>query len=100
MELLNTLGFIWVDQTIDVSGNNKKISTDRITKSTNSYSVKEIRKSHENAYAGWTKEDDEKLELLFCKGLKTNELAQVLKRNSGAINSRIKKLQLREKYNK
>jgi len=64
------------------------------------YSVEKIRQVHKQAYAPWTTEDDNKLELLYCEGKKTKELAQVFGRNEGAINSRIKKLELRDKYGK
>ncbi len=62
------------------------------------YSVDEIRKIHTQAYQPWTKEDDEKLELLFCHGKRPNELSEIFGRSLGGINSRIKKLQLTEKY--
>ncbi|ASS50560.1 MAG: hypothetical protein A3D31_13430 [Candidatus Fluviicola riflensis] len=52
----------------------------------------------ENAYEKWTIEDDEKLETLFCEGKKVTELSEIFKRNDGAIRSRIKKLELKEKY--
>ncbi len=64
------------------------------------YSVEKIRQKHEQAYTPWTQEDDTKLELLFCEGKRTKELAQLFGRNEGAINSRIKKLELREKYDR
>lgn len=48
----------------------------------------------------WSTEDDNKLELLFCEGKKVKELAQIFERNTGAISSRIKKLELKEKYGK
>ena len=51
-----------------------------------------------NAYQPWTPEDDNKLELLYCKGKKLAELTEVFGRKEGAIRSRIKKLELREKY--
>lgn len=70
------------------------------SKADKAYSVMEIRKTHQQAYLPWTKEDDNKLELLFSEGKKVKELVQVFGRNKGAINSRIKKLQLKEKYNK
>lgn len=63
------------------------------------YSIDEIRKKHKQAYLPWTKDDDEKLELLFCQGKKANELSEIFGRNSGAITSRIKKLGLYDKYN-
>ena len=62
------------------------------------YSVEKIRETHKQAYFPWTIEDDNKLELLFCEGKKVKELAEIFGRNTGAINSRIKKLELREKY--
>jgi hypothetical protein len=62
--------------------------------------VKEIRKFFPNAYIPWTKEDDEKLEQLYCEGKTLNELTAIFKRKPGAITSRIKKLELKEKYSK
>ena len=64
------------------------------------YSVEKIRETHQQAYLPWTAEDDNKLELLFCEGKKVKELAEIFVRNTGAINSRIKKLELKEKYGK
>ena len=64
------------------------------------YSVEKIRETHQQAYLPWTAEDDNKLELLFCEGKKVKDLAQIFGRNEGAINSRIKKLELKEKYGK
>ena len=62
------------------------------------YTLIEKRAENKNAYNPWTKEDDDKLELLFCEGKTTNELSEIFSRNKGAINSRIKKLELKEKY--
>lgn len=64
------------------------------------YSVEKIREIHQQAYLPWTTEDDNKLELLFCEGKKVKELAEIFGRNVGAINSRIKKLELKDKYGK
>jgi len=64
------------------------------------YTMAEIRKTFTRAYLPWTPEDDNKLEELFCKGKNVKELAQIFGRNEGAINSRIMKLELREKYEK
>ncbi len=63
-----------------------------------SYSDNEKRKTHRNAYQPWTEEDDTRLELLFCEGNSVTELSELFGRNSGAIRSRIKKLELKEKY--
>ena len=65
-----------------------------------SYTFEDVRKKNPNAYFPWSKEDDEKLEFLFCEGKTKKELASVFKRNAGAINARIKKLELNEKYNR
>lgn len=62
------------------------------------YLVEKIRETHQQAYLPWTTEDDNKLELLFCEGKKAKELAEIFGRNVGAINSRIKKLELKDKY--
>jgi hypothetical protein len=62
------------------------------------YSVEDIRKQYPNAYAPWSADDDAKLESLFCEGTKVKKIAQIFGRNEGAINSRIKKLELNEKY--
>jgi hypothetical protein len=62
------------------------------------YSVKKIRKSHKQAYEPWSKEADEKLEMLFCEGKTIKELSEIFGRNEGAIRSRIIKLELKEKY--
>lgn len=60
--------------------------------------LEEIRKVHNQAYLPWSVEDDERLEALFCEGKSIKELAQEFERNEGAISSRIKKLELKEKY--
>lgn len=64
------------------------------------YSVEKIRETHQQAYLPWTAEDDNKLEMLFCEGKKAKELAEIFGRKVGAINSRIKKLELKDKYGK
>ena len=64
------------------------------------YSVGKIRETHQQAYLPWTAEDDIKLELLFCEGKKVKELVEIFGQNVGAINSRIKKLELKDKYGK
>ena len=63
-----------------------------------SYSVEKIRETHKQAYQAWTQDDDNKLEILFCEGKKVKELTKIFGRNDGAISSRIKKLELKEKY--
>lgn len=53
-----------------------------------------------NAYLPWSDEDDKKLEVFYCEGKAITELMKMFGRNKGAIESRIKKLELAEKYNK
>ena len=60
--------------------------------------LNKIRQTHANAYEPWTVEDDSKLEMLFCRGSSIIELSKIFRRQKGAITSRIRKLQLREKY--
>jgi hypothetical protein len=62
------------------------------------YSVEEIRLKNPNAYAKWSNEDDDRLEQLYCQGSSVGELTKLLGRNRGAIESRIKKLELKDKY--
>ncbi len=63
-----------------------------------SYSMEDKRKTHRNAYQPWTDEDDNRLELLYCQGKSVADLSKEFRRNNGAIRSRIKKLELNEKY--
>ena len=76
----------------------KKLKKEDSESEEKAYSVEEIRKEHRQAYVSWSEEDDEKLELLFCKGKSVKELASTFERKEGAIRSRIKKLELKEKY--
>lgn len=62
------------------------------------YSVEACRVKYPNAYKPWPKEDDEKLEQLFCEGKSLKELSDTFKRRQGAITSRIEKLELEAKY--
>lgn len=71
----------------------------RNKESEKAYSVMEIRKRHRQAYLPWTEEDDNKLEVLYCERKTVKELSIIFERNEGAIQSRIKKLKLKEKYN-
>lgn len=58
---------------------------------TESYMDKQ-KSIHKNAYAKWTKEDDEKLISLSSEGSAVAELSTHFSRNEGAISSRLKKL--------
>ncbi len=62
------------------------------------YTLDEKRILNKNAYTPWTEEDDNKLELLYCEGKSVKMSVDIFGRNKGAIESRIKKLELKEKY--
>jgi len=62
------------------------------------YSIEACRVEHPNAYTPWTQEEDDRLEQLFCEGKTINQLSEIFGRKRGGINSRIKKLELEEKY--
>lgn len=66
----------------------------------NTYTKAEKQQVHKSAYERWITEDDERLELLFCEGKTVKELSAIFARNEGAIESRIKKLELKEKYDR
>ena len=65
---------------------------------TPTYSVFACRQEYPNAYAPWTEEDDLELTQMWCEGATTKELAAHFQRKPSAITSRIKKLELVEKY--
>ena len=72
---------------------NKKSKNNSIERFENPQ-IQKIRKSHKQAYEPWTKEADEKLELLFRQGKTVKELSEMFGRTNGAIRSRIDKLLL------
>ena len=65
-----------------------------------SYTYKEERVSHPNAYKKWTTDEDELLEKLYCEQASTKSLCDAFGRNQGAIINRIEKLELKVKYGK
>lgn len=58
------------------------------------YTVEEVRKNHKQAYAKWTREEEELLINSLAEGLNVEEIATMLERQPGAIASRINKLGL------
>ncbi|MEQ8473712.1 MAG: 3'-5' exonuclease [Marinoscillum sp.] len=62
------------------------------------FSHEEVRKTKPSAYKPWTSEEDDELELLFVNQASVKEMADHFGRSRGAIHSRIKKLELRDKY--
>ena len=62
------------------------------------YSLYACRQEFPNAYNPWNDEDDFKLTEMWCEGASIKEIASYFQRKPGAILSRIKKLELDEKY--
>lgn len=62
------------------------------------YTKAEKQVKDQYAYERWTPGSDGELERLFCEGKSITILSQIFGRNAGAIKSRIKKLELKEKY--
>ena len=62
------------------------------------YSVFACRQEFPNAYNQWSEEDDFNLTKMWCEGATIMELSSYFQRKPGAINSRIKKLELEDKY--
>jgi hypothetical protein len=60
--------------------------------------MEQSKEKYANAYKPWSNEEDLRLTELFCLGKKPNEISEIMQRNPGAINSRIEKLQLKQKY--
>ena len=65
---------------------------------TPTYSVFACQQEYPNAYKPWIEEDDLELTQMWCEGATTKELAAHFQRKPSAITSRIKKLELVEKY--
>lgn len=62
------------------------------------YSIEVCRIEHPNAYKPWIREDDDMLVQLFSEGKTLKELSDIFQFKPGAIRSRVKKLELEEKY--
>ena len=60
--------------------------------------MEQTKEKYANAYKPWTDEEDLRLTELFCEGKNPKEISEILQRNTGAINSRIDKLELKQKY--
>jgi len=63
-----------------------------------SYTVDEVRNQHKDAYMPWSPELDDELTAMYCEGVSIKTMADHFGRTSGAIRSRIKKLELYELY--
>ena len=58
------------------------------------FDVEAIRRSYARAYEKWTEDEDERLREAFAAGASEAELADLLRRQPGAIRSRLTKLGL------
>jgi hypothetical protein len=76
----------------------KRFFLDLSARAEKAYNIDDKRKKHSNAYQPWTTEDDDKLERLFSDSTGMKQLCEEFGRNKGAIESRIKKLELKEIY--
>ena len=63
-----------------------------------SLSFEATRLKYPNYLKPWSEKDDLSLEQMWCEGTSVNDLAKHFGRNPGAINARIEKLELIEKY--
>jgi superfamily I DNA/RNA helicase len=61
-------------------------------------SFQQIRQTHKSAYQPWTDELDAELTTMYCEGVHVRDMAKHFGRTRGAINKRIKKLELEELY--
>jgi superfamily I DNA/RNA helicase len=62
------------------------------------YSVEALREKHKAAYRPWTVELDKELTVMYCEGVNIKDIMKHFGRTRGAIESRIKKLELEELY--
>jgi superfamily I DNA/RNA helicase len=53
---------------------------------------------YKNASTPWTSEQDDELTVMYCEGVNERDMARHFKRTTGGIRSRIKKLELADKY--
>jgi len=61
-------------------------------------SFQQIRQTHKSAYLPLTDELDEELTTMYCEGVNIRDMMKHFGRTRGAINSRIRKLELEELY--
>lgn len=65
---------------------------------THEQKISDLRKTHKDAYKPWTIELDDELTVMYCEGITVRDMMRHFGRTRGAINSRIKKLELKEAY--
>lgn len=82
----------------NIEDNSSLLSNKVIPKSNPKQSIAEIKVNNKDAYTPWNDDLDNELTILFCQNIPVKEIAKQFGRTVGAINSRIKKLELRELY--
>lgn len=65
-----------------------------ITPMGKTYDVGEIRKTHSKAYVSWDRDEEKQLIEMYRKGVPVPDIARRLNRQTGAIYSRLRKLEL------
>lgn len=67
---------------------------DRAVHVSPTYNVEQIRRQHPKAYAKWARDEDERLARLCRDGKTVGEMADILQRQPGAIQSRLRYLRM------
>ena len=63
-----------------------------------SQSFEDVQKKYKHSHLPWTNELDDELTIMFCEGIHVKDMSKHFGRTRSAIRSRIKKLELEEKY--
>lgn len=72
----------------------KKRKTSKLSITPGSTHMQELKAKHENAYNKWTVEEEVLLKRYHSEGKTNSEIGKLLKRNTGAVESRLRKLGL------
>lgn len=72
----------------------KKQKTSKLSITPGSIHMQELKAKHENAYNKWTAEEEVLLKRYHSEGKTNSEIGKLLKRNTGAVKSRLRKLGL------
>ena len=70
----------------------KYVEASKKVEKTKAYTLEEKRKEHGNAYLPWEKVADDILINFYNEGKTIKEIAEIMERSKGAIQSRLKKL--------
>ncbi len=83
---------------LTISSSKKDTVREKIEEAEKAYTYEEVRKEHQSAYLPWTQGLDDELTIMYCEGIPVADLAKHFGRTRGAIQSRIKRLELDELY--